>query len=156
MRQFHYQTLGSEFLASRQYACLFDEQGLGKTNQALIAIQQINAKTVVVVCRAVVRTVWQREIEKWGGVANICHTGAGKPRSGVINIISYEGMGKFKDSILALGKIDVLLADECQDLKNSKAKRTKNFYGAYRVIGHLSIAERVWLLSGSPVPNNTS
>ena len=52
---------------------------------------------------------------------------------------------------------DVLVLDECQFLKSRTAKRTRAVYGPQSGgDGLVQYAKRVWLLSGTPVPNNAS
>ena len=60
---FQYQREGSAWLASRQGGLLADDMGLGKTIQILTMLPD-NA-SVVVVCPAVAKGVWQRETKRW-------------------------------------------------------------------------------------------
>lgn len=53
------------FLTSAGRAILADEPGLGKTAQALVALTQLNAKDVLIVCPKVAAGVWEDESTAW-------------------------------------------------------------------------------------------
>jgi SWI/SNF-related matrix-associated actin-dependent regulator 1 of chromatin subfamily A len=146
MTLYPYQRLGAQFLASRQKALLSDGMGLGKTIQAITAAKAIGAKSIAVVCPAIARTMWGRELDR----ANF---------RGRRIIDSYDRVSRRRDvqEEIAAMKPDVLVLDEAQFLKNRKAKRTKTVYGQQSGgDGLVQFAQRVWLLSGTPVPNNAS
>lgn len=142
---FDYQKAGVEFLSSRKRAMLADDPGLGKTIQAIKACDAVDAKTVLVVCPASVVGVWKREI--------------GKYRSGNwdARITSFEkATGTDNESLLA-GTYSVLIVDEGHFVKNPRAKRTQALYGKYcngKSGSLVSRAEYVWVLTGTPLPNN--
>jgi len=61
-----YQAAGVGFLLAGRTTILADDPGLGKTLQALAAVIQSDARTVLVACRrTATRTVWEREILRW-------------------------------------------------------------------------------------------
>ena len=60
-----YQLTGANFLSSRWAALLSDHMGLGKTAQAILALDP--GTPVVIVCPSQVKAVWYREITTWGG-----------------------------------------------------------------------------------------
>jgi len=69
---FGYQGTGAAFLAARKRGLLFDSPGLGKTPQAIVAIDVACAEWlaadpihVIIVCTASTVTHWQREITRW-------------------------------------------------------------------------------------------
>jgi SWI/SNF-related matrix-associated actin-dependent regulator 1 of chromatin subfamily A len=71
-----YQGEGAAFLACRDYAILADEMGLGKGPEAIIAaearlsfgaIPRAATPVVLVLCPALAKRHWQREIKKWAG-----------------------------------------------------------------------------------------
>lgn len=131
---FDYQKEGVEFLATRRRAYLADAPGLGKTAQALVAADLIDAKNIVVVCPASAIPVWQQEAERWW-----------RPHMGRhMTITSY---GKLLRSD-PLGRLDLVILDEAHYTKSPKAKRTKAAFNL------AATSERTWLLSGSPVPND--
>lgn len=146
MSLFPYQIEGAQFLASNKYAFLADGMGLGKTVQAIEACNIIGATRVVVISPAVARINWQREFELWS-------------RNPSVNLAvhSYDKVATSKavqDQIKAFAP-DVLILDEAHYLKTRTTKRTKSIYGAYCAgKGIAESSARVWLLSGTPCPNN--
>lgn len=157
---YHYQALGTRFLASRRRALLADEPGLGKSKQAIDACDQIEAKRVIVICPAVVRPSWKRQFELWQKrerpIRVLESRGLFPMRDGV-TIASYELVKDVLDS-LEPADVDALIIDEAHYLKNRKAKRTKTVYGT-RCNGSGGLVDRgvyVWALTGTPAPNDPS
>ncbi|WP_022929657.1 DEAD/DEAH box helicase [Patulibacter americanus] len=60
-----FQHAGVRYLLKRRRSFLADEQGLGKTVQALAALEVDGAYPAVVVCPAGMKLTWQREAAKW-------------------------------------------------------------------------------------------
>jgi SWI/SNF-related matrix-associated actin-dependent regulator of chromatin subfamily A-like protein 1 len=60
-----FQRAGVSYLLAQRRAFLADEQGLGKTIEALAALQADGAFPAVVVCPASLKLNWMREIERW-------------------------------------------------------------------------------------------
>ncbi len=60
-----FQRAGVSYLLDQRRAFLADEQGLGKTIEALAALQADGAYPAVVVCPASLKLNWMREIERW-------------------------------------------------------------------------------------------
>jgi SWI/SNF-related matrix-associated actin-dependent regulator of chromatin subfamily A-like protein 1 len=60
-----FQRAGVSYLLSQRRAFLADEQGLGKTIEALAAVEADGAYPAVVVCPASLKLNWLREIERW-------------------------------------------------------------------------------------------
>lgn len=144
---FDYQRTGAKFLAENPAAFLADEQGLGKTIQVIAACDILGLAKVVVICPAIAKINWRREFEKWGRVER------------EVKVFSYDKMTQSKEvrSEIAKFEPDVLVIDEAHYLKNRQAKRTKYLYGQFcRGDGLVRFADRVWLLSGTPIPNDVS
>ena len=144
---FDYQKTGTEFLADNPAAFLADEQGLGKTIQVIAACDKLGLKKVVVICPAIAKINWRREFEKWSSVER------------EIKVFSYDKMTQSKEVRNEIAKFepDVLVLDEAHYLKNRQAKRTRYIYGQFcRGDGLVRFADRVWLLSGTPIPNDVS
>lgn len=145
-----YQEEGVEFLASRRHAMLGDEMRLGKTPQSIAAVDQVGAKTVIVVTVAVGVFNWQRQFEQWSVFDRDIHvvtTGRqATPQSGVI-ILSFD---QAKAHAARLPAADVLIVDECHFVKSATAARTTALLGKQGVIHR---AKRTWFLSGTPLPN---
>ena len=144
---FDYQRTGAKFLAENPAAFLADEQGLGKTIQVIAACDALGLTKVVVICPAIAKINWRREFEKWGRVER------------EVKVFSYDKMTQSKEVRNEIAKFepDVLVVDEAHYLKNRQAKRTKYLYGQFcRGDGLVRFADRVWLLSGTPFPNDVS
>lgn len=131
-----YQWSGVDFLARRDRAYLADEMGLGKTVQAIVAASHINPGYVCVVCPASVQENWRREWKEW-----YPHFDGG------MNIVSYAKL--IRQPILKpLPPDSLVILDEAHYCKSPGAKRTR---AALQLAAE---AERAWLLSGTPMPND--
>jgi len=145
---FPYQADGATFLAKRNKALLADGMGLGKSAQAIVAAQAVGAKRVVVICPAIAVPMWVREFPKWVTNGDITPY-----------VISYDRVRLRQDIRLTIEKMnpDVLILDEAHYLKERTSKRTKTVYGQFcRGDGLVAHAKRVWLLTGTPAPNDVS
>jgi len=60
-----FQRAGVRYALARRRTFIADEQGLGKTVQALATIEADGAFPTVVVCPASMKLVWERETQKW-------------------------------------------------------------------------------------------
>lgn len=157
-----YQRAGIAFAASRPATLVADEMGLGKTIQAVGLINATEIKTVLVICPASLRLNWARELKKWlvkPRTVSVIETGK-TPWPGTmaeIVIINYDLLKKFRRE-LRQHTWDLLVADECHALKNSKAQRTRE------VVGHQPKgkdddgwtaipAKRRVMLTGTPIVN---
>ena len=139
MELFEYQKQGIEFLVSKHGGMLLDEQGLGKTVQALEAVKKTNAKVLVIVCPAIMRGTWSHH------VANLI------PNSIQTIINSYEWYVKldnYKSLIKSIkGKQVAVIVDEAHYIKTPTSKRTKT-------VQHLLSLDNIVfkvLLTGTPV-----
>ena len=142
---YRYQEEGASFLSMRRHALLADEMGLGKTVQAIIAAGIIGAEKLVVICPAIARSNWRRELEHWNF-------------SGEAVIESYDKSIRpsFEHAVRTYMP-DLMILDEAHYLKNPKSQRTRTLYGkGCTGNGLIRYAKRVWLLSGTPMPNNAS
>lgn len=128
-----YQRAGIAFACQRPASLIADEMGLGKTIQAVGVINASDAKTILVICPASLRLNWKRELTKWLVTPRtIAVIESGKtPWPGdmaQVVIINYDLLKKFRAE-LRVATWDLLVADECHALKNSKAQRTKEVVG---------------------------
>ena len=142
---YRYQEEGASFLSMRRHALLADEMGLGKTVQAIIAAGILGVEKLVVICPAIARSNWRRELEQWN-------------YSGEAVIESYDKSIRpsFEHTIRTYVP-DLMILDEAHYLKNPKSQRTRTLYGkGCTGNGLIRYAKRVWLLSGTPMPNNAS
>lgn len=145
-------------------ALIGDEQGLGKTIEAILWLAiHPEARPAIIVVPASVKVNWQREIEKWlprnkRNVIKILSSRKSQKLLAMgIYIINYDIV---KDWLKQIQKISpkVVIADECQYLKNPKAQRTQAILGKK---GRRSVATSYLLgsvahflpLSGTPITN---
>ena len=144
-----YQQTGAEWLAGRKHALLADEMGLGKSAQAIAACRAADARHVLVVCPASVVENWRREFARFW------------PGFGRFGVISYDKAVRGVFTMLG-ERVDLappgatLILDEAHYLKSHTAKRTKAIFGEKcdGVGGLVERADRVILLSGTPMPNH--
>jgi len=159
-----YQLAGAEHLSTRTRAYLADEMGLGKTAQVIRAADMVDAKVILIVCPACACRNWQAEFIKFGDERrSIILDGVNFKQSSAyrVLIVSYDMLSRNKPlrEYLALLKRCVTVCDEAHYLKSKKAKRTKAVFGnrlegaARSIVG---ASRHVWLLSGTPIPNNAS
>lgn len=148
-----FQTTGVEFLASRQKALLADEQGLGKTVQAILAAKQLKARKILIVCPAVVKYVWHREITEWTGEKDIQVVEGmfARVKDSAVTIINYDLLASpvvYEQIISRLYSLGIF--DEAHYLKGRDTKRTK------AVLLRGGVASRClykWFMTGTPVLN---
>jgi len=146
MKLFDYQKAGVAHLVQHNHALLADEMGLGKTIQAIVAAKEVGCKKLCVICPAIARGMWHRELKTWG-------------YEGKVIVESYSRIARNKAAQQKISdmKPDVLILDEAHYLKNRGAKRTTVIYGHHACgSGLVAAANRVWLLTGTPAPNNAS
>lgn len=163
MKPFPYQLAGAAFLAERKRALLADDMGLGKSAQAILACRQLCPDhqwiRVVVVSPASVVANWRREFDKFWSTKD--------GRAYLASFVSYDmltrqGDGAWKtgtgNDVGRFAEIDVLILDEAHYLKTKTAKRTKAIFGERcdGVGGLVERAKHVFLLTGTPAPNNPS
>ena len=139
MELFEYQKQGIEFLVSKHGGMLLDEQGLGKTVQALKACEKVDPQVLVIVCPAIMRGTWSHH------VANLM------PANIQVVINSYEWYVKldnYKSLLKSIkGKRVAVIVDESHYIKTPTSKRTKT-------VQHLLSLDNIVfkvLLTGTPV-----
>lgn len=154
-----YQVEGAAFLARTGRALLADEPGLGKTAQAIRACDEVGAYRVLVISPASVVENWRREFDRWQQVERPL-AAAGRVTGGsgsTVNFTSYDKATRNIDWWL-VPTYDAIILDEAHYLKNRTAKRTKAILGP-KCDGKGGLVERakhVFLLTGTPAPNDPS
>jgi hypothetical protein len=159
-----FQRAGVRYLLAQRRAFLADEQGLGKTIEALATLQADGAFPAIVVCPASLKLNWLREIERWlpGRSAHaLSGTGASSGASGDgagsegdeppadITVVNYDIVAARLDELAALAP-KALVLDESHYCKNAAAKRTQ---AVVRLAQSVSPAGLVLALTGTPVVN---
>ncbi|MFN8130127.1 MAG: DEAD/DEAH box helicase [Solirubrobacteraceae bacterium] len=105
---------------------LADEQGLGKTVEALATLEADGAYPAVVVCPASLKLNWRRETERWlphRSVAVVTGRGALSAPAD-ITLLNYEIVAAHREA-LARRRPRALVVDESHYCKNPQAKRTQ-------------------------------
>ena len=131
MKLFPYQQDGVDFLLARNRAYLADEMGLGKTVQAVVAAHSTPGASVMVVAPASTIPNWRHEMAKWGS----------EEWANLQRVVSWGSLAKEAEA-------EIVILDEAHYAKNPDTKRTA------RALSLATQADRAWLLSGTPMPND--
>jgi len=160
---FPYQEVGAAYIAQRQRAGLFDEMGIGKTAQAIRALDLRRLKRGIIVCPAVLRENWRGEFAKFShldrrickGVTIHDFVAWSTGRYDVL-ITSYEMATKWAEKIGKLGEVlEFMIIDEAHYLKNPETSRTKALLGPMADgTGLVMWCEQAWWLTGTAIPND--
>lgn len=139
MELFDYQKQGIEFLVSKHGGMLLDEQGLGKTLQALEAVNRSDSKLLVVVCPAIMQGTWLHHVTKYlnKDIEYIIHSYEWYNNSNHIKEV-YKKINKQKTSVVV---------DECHYIKTPTSKRSKT---VYQMLLLENIKQKI-LLTGTPI-----
>jgi SNF2 family DNA or RNA helicase len=143
-------------------ACLFDEQGTGKTLMAISAFATIRndglVDAAVIVAPKTLLSVWKQEFETFTGSQFTVVDVAGSPQerlnliytSADVHLITYES--NVSDLILTKSLFEtrntMLIVDESHLAKNAVANRTQALFTLR------SYAARALVLCGTPAPNH--
>lgn len=147
---FPYQLEGIRFALERDGTLLADEMGVGKTIQAIGVINaDPTIEDVLIVCPAVMRLVWKRELERWLfrpctiGVVGIDQNMADKK----IVICNYDRLSTpWLRAKLGRHIWDLAILDESHFCKSPAARRT-------RLATSIQATRRL-ALSGTPLLNH--
>lgn len=151
-----FQQNGIRFLAERTSALLADEPGLGKTIQAIGAINYLNAHKILVVCPASVKYNWLQEFKNW--LVEFRHIQILEGENAQIGtdseiiIVNYDLLSRGDKVLRQLvnQRFEVGIFDEAHYLKSHKSNRT---LAILRRGGIGSVCRRKWFLTGTPVLN---
>jgi SWI/SNF-related matrix-associated actin-dependent regulator 1 of chromatin subfamily A len=157
-----FQRAGVSYLLAQRRAFLADEQGLGKTIEALAALQADGAFPAVVVCPASLKLNWLAEIERWlpqRSARALVGTGAGPGGAGSgvavpgvgadITVVNYDIVAARLQELAELTP-RALVLDESHYCKNAAAKRTQ---AVQRLSAAVPADGLVLALTGTPVMN---
>jgi SWI/SNF-related matrix-associated actin-dependent regulator 1 of chromatin subfamily A len=148
-----FQRAGVKYLLSQRRAFLADEQGLGKTIEALATLEADGAYPALVVCPASLKLNWLRELERWlpGRTAQaLSGNGAGAPVDAAeITVVNYDIVAARLHQLCEL-QPRALVLDESHHCKNPAAKRTQ---AVQRLSAAVPPEGLVLALTGTPVVN---
>jgi hypothetical protein len=131
---------------------LADEQGLGKTVEALATLEADRAYPAVVVCPASLKLNWEREAAKWvphRSVAVLDGRSAVPPTAEIV-ILNYEIVAAHREALGRRG-LRAVVIDESHYCKNPKAKRTQ---AVRRLAASVKPDGLRLALTGTPVLNH--
>ncbi len=145
-----YQKAGVAYAGSVGRCLIADQMGLGKTVEAIAALEYRDAFPAIIVCPASLKENWKREINKWlpHRTVNIL-SGKGNIANVDVNIVNYDIVGRFVEPIMHLKPMGLVL-DESHYVKTSKTKRTEAVRDIAKKVPQ---SGTVLLLSGTPVTN---
>jgi hypothetical protein len=147
-----FQRAGVAYALAARRTFIADEQGLGKTVEALATLEADEAYPAVVVCPASLKLNWEREAARWlphRTVTVISGTG-GAPKAADLTVLNYEIVHAHR-ARLALRSPRALVLDESHYVKNPRAKRTQ----AVRRLAEALAPNALRLaLTGTPVLNH--
>jgi SWI/SNF-related matrix-associated actin-dependent regulator of chromatin subfamily A-like protein 1 len=147
-----FQWAGVRYVLDARRAFLADEQGLGKTVEALAALEADTAYPAIVVCPAAMKLGWQREAARWLPHRSIAvvEGRSAVPPNGEITILNYELVAAHREA-LARRRPRALVVDESHYCKNPRAKRTR---AVLRLAGAVAPDGLRLALTGTPVLNH--
>jgi len=126
-----FQRAGVRYALERRRTFIADEQGLGKTVQALAALEADGAFPAVVVCPASMKLIWERESHIWLPGRSVAllegrQAAAWTPdvRGAEILVLNYDILDAHHERLAQRG-ISALVLDESHYVKNPRARRTK-------------------------------
>jgi SWI/SNF-related matrix-associated actin-dependent regulator 1 of chromatin subfamily A len=151
---FDYQRRDVLWLASRKRAINCSEMGTGKTLVALASLPSPKKTGVIVCCPKTAKGVWRAQTAQWREdyrVTTLQGRGSFRyPEVGEMVVTNYEIVPNLRDLPTKPKHDIVLIGDEAHLLKNQRSQRSIRF-------ARLSeVADRVLLLTGTPLPNKPS
>jgi len=145
---YNFQSQAVDFLnKANGRALIADEQGLGKTIEALYWIStKPDIKSILVICPASVIYKWEAEILKWDKSRTVQVLRTSKEELSTKNyiIMSYSIMTR-RNIELTEKVWDCLIFDECHKIKDSRAQRSR--------VAKSIESKYILALSGTPLVN---
>ncbi|NPV00007.1 MAG: DEAD/DEAH box helicase [Brevinematales bacterium] len=147
-----FQRAGVEFAMKRENTLIADEMGLGKTVEAIGVINCIKPSTVLILCPAIVKLNWQKELLRWtiplfNYRISVVY-GESKTHIEIgnnsITIVNYDILA-YHVPVLRKTTFGLIIVDESHYIKNKTAQRTR---AALKLK-----AKRKICLTGTPVMN---
>ena len=130
---YDHQYQGADFLVENGTALLADEPRVGKTGAAIMAADNLDCSTILVVTTVSGRAVWRRAFDDWSDLGRsipwspAAAIASIAPRSSIVGWPSII-QPTIRAQLLAR-RWDVLISDEDHFAKSFGAKRTQSLYG---------------------------
>jgi SWI/SNF-related matrix-associated actin-dependent regulator 1 of chromatin subfamily A len=148
-----FQRAGVRYLLSQRRAFLADEQGLGKTIEALATLEADNAYPAIVVCPASLKLNWLRELSLWLGHRSAQALNGTRGDAPVaqadVTVVNYDIVAARLNALSAIAP-RALVLDESHYCKNAAAKRTQAVQQLSTAVPRDGL---VLALTGTPVMN---
>jgi SWI/SNF-related matrix-associated actin-dependent regulator 1 of chromatin subfamily A len=148
-----FQRAGVRYLLRQRRAFLADEQGLGKTIEALATLEADGAYPAIVVCPASLKLNWLAELERWlphRSAQALSGTSASAPiEPADVTVVNYDIVAGRLSALSAIAP-RALVLDESHYCKNAAAKRTQ---AVQQLSGAVPRDGLVLALTGTPVMN---
>ena len=147
-----FQWAGVRYALDARRVFIADEQGLGKTVEALASLEADGAYPAIVICPASMKLIWEREASHWLPHRSVAVI-SGRlpvPPTAEIAILNYEIVAAHREA-LARRRPRAIVVDESHYCKNPRAKRTQ----AVRALAASVTPDGLRLaLTGTPVLNH--
>jgi SWI/SNF-related matrix-associated actin-dependent regulator of chromatin subfamily A-like protein 1 len=151
-----FQRAGVRYALERRRTFIADEQGLGKTVQALATLEADEAFPAVVVCPASMKLMWEREAGIWLPKRKVAvldgrteTTWTEEVAEAEIVVLNYDILDAHLERLEAV-EAKALVLDESHYVKNPGARRTK---AAIRLAEGLPDGALRLALTGTPILN---
>lgn len=177
MEPYEYQKEGIAYALEKKRCIMGDEQGLGKTAEAIGVLTATRAFPALIICPASLKVNWQRELRRFGGLTGVILNDDNRQTwqrfwemkksdgraCAEVFITNYESLRKFfvekirRDGRFTLKSVDfderinmfrTVIIDESHKCKNSSTQQSKFVQGI--AMGKEYVLE----LTGTPVVNN--
>lgn len=125
------------------------EMGVGKSAGALVSAHFDDAFPLIIVCPAIGKINWQREVKMWLGRDSQVLSGR-KPYeiTSEVVVINYDVLEAWQEALIDFDAKGIIY-DESHYIKNPDSARSKAAYKIGRSIGGMK-----FMLSGTPTPNS--
>lgn len=142
---------------------LSHSMGTGKSLTSIALVEYMNYKKVFVITPNSLKFNYKQEVEKFTNSSyhiigwNKNTTPLEEAKYIIVNYDYFSSSSNFDNKWKKLGidKIDILISDECQALKNSKSNTYKNFKKIFIKELFNEEKELKIFLSGTPMPNSS-
>jgi SWI/SNF-related matrix-associated actin-dependent regulator 1 of chromatin subfamily A len=148
-----FQRAGVRYLLQQRRAFLADEQGLGKTIEALATLEADGAYPAIVVCPASLKLNWLRELSLWLPHRSARALSGGRAGAPIepadVTVVNYDIVAARLSALSAIAP-RALVLDESHYCKNAAAKRTQAVQQLSTAVPRDGL---VLALTGTPVMN---